>query len=183
MPASKIIRFFSFWFYPLAAAALLYAGKALGLRGLFVSAVWLFAAGLLIWTLIEYFMHRFLFHWHPRSRAMHKLVHELHLAHHAAPRDPDRILARPEVSLPVSALVFGILFAVTRSFFPAAVIMAGIWTGFLYYEAIHYRLHRSAATAAFLGYQRRRHFRHHFVAEDRCFGVTTPLWDIIFGTF
>jgi sterol desaturase/sphingolipid hydroxylase (fatty acid hydroxylase superfamily) len=60
--------------------------------------------------------------------------------------------------------------------------LSGVWAGFLYYEAVHYRVHLTRGQGRFIGRQRRAHFHHHFRAPDRCFGVTTPLWDYVFGT-
>ena len=64
----------------------------------------------------------------------------------------------------------------------AALVMTGLWSGFLYYEWVHYKVHLSASTWGFLGRQRRQHFMHHFAEPNRRFGVTSPLWDFVFGT-
>ncbi|PYR86413.1 MAG: hypothetical protein DMG18_02830 [Acidobacteria bacterium] len=68
------------------------------------------------------------------------------------------------------------------SAFSAAGVITGIWTGFLYYEAVHYRVHFSLSESGFIARQRRRHFYHHFTNNKRGFGVTSPLWDHVFGT-
>ena len=82
----------------------------------------------------------------------------------------------------VSSILYGLLYAITGSVLSAAVILAGIWTGFLYYESVHYRVHFSLSGSGLVGRQRRAHFYHHFTNNKRCFGVTSPLWDYVFRT-
>jgi sterol desaturase/sphingolipid hydroxylase (fatty acid hydroxylase superfamily) len=92
------------------------------------------------------------------------------------------VLVRPAFGLTVSAILFSATFALTGSLLSTTAIMTGIWAGFLYYEAVHYRVHFSLSTSGFIAQQRRTHFYHHFTNNKCCFGVTTPLWDYVFGT-
>jgi sterol desaturase/sphingolipid hydroxylase (fatty acid hydroxylase superfamily) len=146
--------------------------------------LWLFLLGVIAWTLLEYGLHRFVFHvpYQFRNPKTAEFVNASHLNHHSAPRDPDKLLVKPAYGLVISAFLFGITFAVTRSFFSTAGIMSGIWAGFLYYEAVHYRVHLTTAPSGFIARQRRAHFYHHFTNRERCFGVTSPLWDYVFKT-
>ena len=170
-----MIRFRSFWIFPLLAGALItwthhrepqsHAGQLL----------WLWPMGLALWTIIEYFFHRFLLHASSFAGATHGL-------HHEAPRNPDQILVRSFPALLVSTTAFGIIFAATGSLFDSAGIMTGVWTGFLYYELVHYRVHMSLRNSPLLQRQRRAHFYHHFSNSKKCFGVTSSMWDYVFGT-
>lgn len=178
-----LMRFCSFWIFPLAACALLSLTIIREPGRRIFELAWLVPLGVLFWTLLEYCLHRFLFHWHSRSRRIKQLLHQLHLSHHQSPRDPDRILVRPLYSLSASALLLVTLYAMLGSLYFAAGLLSGMWLGFLYYEFVHYRVHLSASTWGLLVYQRRRHFYHHFVDSENCFGVTSPLWDVIFRTF
>lgn len=172
---------FSFWAYPVLAAALLYAGLAGApeLGGLAVVA--LLASGVVSWTVIEYLLHRFVFHPETGRGARERLAERLHGVHHRVPKDPNEILAGPEVSLPPSAVVFGLLLLGTGSLPVAAVVMTGIWGGFLCYEGVHYAVHTSHAQGL-LRRHRRWHFHHHFVDAGVHYGVTSPLWDSVFAT-
>jgi sterol desaturase/sphingolipid hydroxylase (fatty acid hydroxylase superfamily) len=89
---------------------------------------------------------------------------------------------KPGYGLTVSAILFGLAYLLSGSLFTASGIMTGIWTGFLYYEAVHYRVHLTTAPSGFIARQRRRHFYHHFTNKEKCFGVTSPLWDYVFRT-
>ncbi len=176
--------FRSFWMFPLLAILLIDVTARIepGRRGR--ALLWLFPLGVFAWTLLEYGLHRFVFHIRfgfadPKIR---DLVNASHLHHHAAPRDAGKLLVQPAYGLVVSILLFGILYLLSGSAFSAAGIMAGIWAGFLYYEAVHYRVHLTTAPSGFIARQRRVHFYHHFTNRERCFGVTSPLWDYVFRT-
>jgi len=175
------VRFCSFWIYPFLACLLLLLSSQQVPQ--WKELLWLVPVGLLIWSLLEYAMHRLFFHWIPHHRRFKKILQSLHFSHHGDPRNPDKILVRPIYSLPVSALFLGASYTVTGSFFAASALLTGIWLGFLYYELVHYRLHLSKVDGGLLKYQRQGHFYHHFVDSKNCFGVTSPLWDWVFGTY
>ena len=175
------VRFCSFWIYPSLACLLLFLSLQQGTP--WKQLLWLIPFGWLIWSLLEYALHRFFFHWIPHHRSIRKIVQSLHFNHHGDSRNPDKILVRPIYSLPVSALFLGGFYTVTGSLFAASALLTGLWLGFLYYEFVHYRLHLSKADGGLLKYQRQGHFYHHFVDPNHCFGVTSPLWDWVFGTY
>src|SRR5262245_21944751 len=93
----RLYRFRSFWIFPFIAAFLLAMAFRNEPQARSSDLVWLFLLGVLIWTLLEYALHRFVFHIQiPMQNAMLKqFVNAPHLAHHAAPRDPEKILVRP----------------------------------------------------------------------------------------
>jgi hypothetical protein len=135
-----------------------------------------FFLGLVLWTLLEYLLHRFVFH------HFHGIVGTYHLEHHVAPRDLRYIFVRKPWAVGISVLLILVLWGLTGNFLQTAGLMAGIWTGYLYYEAVHYRVHFTSSEGWLIARQRRQHFRHHFHDARRCFGVTTPLWDYVFRT-
>ena len=180
--ASKANLFASFWVYPAFAGLLIYLGRLRAPSTPGVHFVWSIAGGCLLWTLIEYTLHRYVFHSTPSNPRLAQIVHGLHLEHHQHPRDPEKILVRLRVSLPLSFLVWLAAYVVSGSPIVAAGIMTGIWTGFLYYELVHYRVHTSSSIGG-IDRQRRGHFHHHFIDDRKRFGVTSPLWDWIFRTY
>src|SRR5262249_50702533 len=135
----------------------------------------LILGGVLIWTLLEYVFHRFLLHAEFRDPKLRAFVNASHLRHHAVPRDRDQILVQLPFALVTSSIIYATFLAITRSFFATSGIITGIWLGFLYYEAVHYRVHMSLAHSPLLQQQRRAHFYHHFSNSGKCFGVTSPL--------
>jgi len=56
----------------------------------------LFVAGVLIWSLVEYTMHRWVFHYEPKSRWGQRLHFMLHGVHHDYPNDASRLVMPPE---------------------------------------------------------------------------------------
>lgn len=174
------LRFGSFWIYPLLAFLLLTATVSPGSDR--TELYWLVPAGVLTWSLMEYLLHRFFFHLRPLHQKAKRLLRPLHYSHHQDPRNPSKVLVKPHYSLPISALLLAGLYQLMGDLFRASGLLSGIWLGFLYYESVHYRLHQSTRAGGLIGRQRRHHFYHHFVDHGSCFGVTSPLWDKIFGT-
>ena len=139
------------------------------------------ALGYLLWTLIEYFGHRYLFHWEfpgALGRRLHFLIHGVH---HDHPNDPLRLVMPILMSGPimlvawfVASLVFG---ATLR--YP---VLAGFVTGYLAYDMVHYYTHHARPTTRLGLTLRRLHLMHHFRDHDKGFGVSAPYWDTVFGT-
>ena len=135
-----------------------------------VNAVAIFGLGLLTWTLIEYAIHGWL------SHTFSTPVAALHDVHH---RDPHAIFTIGAwLPLAISWLAGIALFG----FDAGMVFVTGAVAGFIAYEAIHYRIHFSWPRTAIEERLRARHLIHHQQVPDRCFGVTSPLWDLIFVT-
>jgi sterol desaturase/sphingolipid hydroxylase (fatty acid hydroxylase superfamily) len=131
----------------------------------------LFAVGLLAWTMIEYLLHRLAFHgFAPHSE------------HHADPTDPVYIVAPLWLSLSSTALLLALFSLAARSWTGGASIVAGVIAGYLAYEAIHLRIHSPAAGGPLLRALRKHHYYHHFASDRVCYGVTSPLWDVVFGS-
>jgi sterol desaturase/sphingolipid hydroxylase (fatty acid hydroxylase superfamily) len=130
-----------------------------------------FGAGLAIWTLIEYLMHRLAFHGFAP-----------HTEHHLNPSDRRYILAPLWLSTSGACSLFGILWLSTGWWRTAASIVSGIIAGYLVYELIHLRIHSGKRGGRLLRALRKHHYYHHFASDRVCFGVTSPVWDFIFRT-
>jgi 4-hydroxysphinganine ceramide fatty acyl 2-hydroxylase len=179
--AAHLIRFSSFWIYPLASAVLVFLARRSESEASAVTFLMLIATGVFFWTFIEYLLHRYVFHTTSSNPALIRFFSKFHRAHHAHPREPEWILARPRTSLPLSGILLLLGYGATGDVGQTAGLLIGVWIGFLYYEWVHYKVHTSSATLG-LNAQRSRHFRHHFVNESQGFGVTSPFWDVVFRT-
>lgn len=135
--------------------------------------------GLAFWTLLEYLLHRFAFHYVPRSPRLREL--QLHLTHHAHPADPHTNVTPLSFSVPVTALVFGGFALATGSLQHGAVLCAGAVLGYIIYELVHFSTHLSRLDGRLIAYWRRYHFTHHEHPRS-CYGFTTPVWDTVFRT-
>ena len=148
------------------------------------SSALLTVAGLAIWTLTEYWLHRLLFHWEPTTfRGGDRLHFIIHGVHHDHPNDKLRLVMPPAVSIPLAALFFG-----------AFVLIFGTPGGLSALRRL-----RSSATSSTttrtttsttsypevreLGKRlREQHMRHHFQDHRYGFGVSSPMWDVVFRT-
>jgi sterol desaturase/sphingolipid hydroxylase (fatty acid hydroxylase superfamily) len=138
------------------------------------------AAGVVAWSFFEYLMHRYAFHYVPRTRLGLALAYLSHGVHHAYPHDPDRLVVPLVVSLPVSILFLaaGYGAAGVRAF----PFLSGFAVGYLAYDLIHYHVHYGTSQRGPFKWLRRYHLQHHFSTPDRQFGVSSPIWDYVFRT-
>jgi sterol desaturase/sphingolipid hydroxylase (fatty acid hydroxylase superfamily) len=139
------------------------------------------AAGYVLWTLFEYWLHRLVFHFEPVDGLGARLHWIIHGVHHDHPNDPLRLVMPPAVSVPL-AVIFALMFDATLGarFAPGAA--AGFFAGYLIYDTTHYFVHHRATQGRLARVLRERHMRHHFQDDTRCFGVSAPYWDNVFGT-
>ena len=144
--------------------------------------LWLLG-GLGYWTLIEYVMHRYVLHWRPRREAIRRIMSAAHELHHLRPTDTEILNVGPLISLPLTAVIYLLTAAVLRSWSSSALLMAGAMLGFFAYEYIHHRVHTRADRRSVFAPLHRSHATHHFINERRNFGVTSPFWDRVFGTY
>lgn len=145
------------------------------------SIVGLAFAGLLMWTLTEYGLHRSVFHWTndtPFGRRFHFLAHGVH---HEYPNDADRLVMPLLTSVPL-AVIFYALFYFTVGVSYAEPLYVGFGLGYLAYDGTHYAVHHFKQSTRIGKYIKRHHMLHHHMDHDGGFGVSSPLWDLVFGT-
>src|SRR5438046_163396 len=101
------------------------------------------AGGYVFWTLTEYWLHRLVFHFEPEDGLGARLHWIIHGVHHDHPNDPMRLVMPPSVSVPLSALFFG-LFALVLGTPEAYPFPPGFLSGYLLSDLLHYHLHHPA---------------------------------------
>lgn len=141
----------------------------------------LWSLGVLAWTLLEYTMHRFVFHYQPKTAFGKRVIFLSHGVHHDYPQDATRLVMPLLVSVPL-AFFFYYLF---QFLFPAyyQALYAGLVSGYLAYDCLHFAFHHFSMKGRLASYLRSYHWRHHFEEQDSRYGVSTPLWDLVFGTY
>src|SRR5215469_15986626 len=104
----RLYRFRSFWIFPIVAFVLLHFSLRVEAKRSAGELLLLFLSGVLLWTLLEYGLHRFVFHVQVplRNPRLRELVNGSHLLHHASPRDPTKVLVKPLFGLVVSAILY-----------------------------------------------------------------------------
>ncbi len=141
----------------------------------------LIIGGVLTWTLTEYLLHRFVFHYEPKSEKGKRLHFIIHGVHHDYPNDSLRLVLPPIISIP-SALVFYTLFFVVFGKVYVLPFFAGFGLGYLIYDMIHYAIHHAPMRGKFALFFKTQHMKHHFKEPNALFGVSSPLWDYVFRT-
>ena len=139
-----------------------------------------FFLGILLWTLMEYVIHRWAFHYEPKSELGKKVHFLVHGIHHDYPRDATRLVMPLLVSLPLAALFFFLFKALFGSFY--LNIFSGFVLGYMAYDSIHYATHHFTMNGKIGKFLREYHLRHHYQDDHTAYGVSNPLWDYIFST-
>jgi sterol desaturase/sphingolipid hydroxylase (fatty acid hydroxylase superfamily) len=140
-----------------------------------------FLCGILLWSLSEYLLHRYVFHW-VNDTSWGKRVHFLlHGVHHDFPNDATRLVMPLLTSTPF-AVIFYSLFYFTVGIRFAEPLWAGFALGYLCYDGTHYAVHHFKQTSRIGKFLKRHHMLHHHADHSGGFGVSSPLWDIVFRT-
>ena len=131
--------------------------------------------GMLLFTLVEYSIHRWLLH-NPKS-----VLFPLHATHHPQPEEPSASL------FPASVVVLGVvwLFVVPLlHLLSASFVIAGFGAAYFYYGLLHHFEHNIKANRLPFRWMQKRwaaHTVHHHLDHTN-FGVMTSFWDYVFQT-
>lgn len=172
------------WIIPIVwgpvISVLLYA--SVQWAGLPWSEAWIWGLlGAFFWTLTEYSLHRFVFHFPVKSAFGCRFHFLMHGIHHLDPWDRTRLVFPPLGGMIVASLIFGILW-LAMPLPMALATMAGLLTGYLCYDMIHYATHHKRMQGRAGKYLKKYHLQHHHKYPDRLYGITQPFWDLVFRT-
>ncbi|MFD1316485.1 sterol desaturase family protein [Namhaeicola litoreus] len=146
--------------------------------------IFIFLFAIFSWTLAEYILHRYLFHWTSENKYIQRFHFIMHGSHHLYPKDEERLLMPPIPGILMATVLFSIFYILfwlfgfpnlTWAYFP------GFFLGYLLYSFLHRATHVNKPPKRFK-YLWKHHNLHHYKYPDRAFGVSTTLWDRIFGT-
>jgi sterol desaturase/sphingolipid hydroxylase (fatty acid hydroxylase superfamily) len=168
--------------YLIILVSLLYYGYANKVVDSPVAGIAIFLGAMFFWTFFEYLFHRYINHldeYFPNSEFAQKIAFTIHGIHHEFPRDRERLIMPPIPGLLIAAmLILGYWLILGDVMF---IFMPGFMAGYLLYTYIHIRIHKSNVPS-FLKAQYRHHALHHYKYPEKAFGVSTTLWDRVFGT-
>lgn len=145
-----------------------------------LETVMFFFIGFFTFTLVEYLMHRYLFHIGTSTARREKFQYTLHGVHHEYPKDKERLAMPPVMSITLSTALLFIF-----KFFIGDVVFAflpGFLVGYAGYLVMHYIQHIFKAPKGFFNSWWANHAVHHYKDQTKAYGVTSPLWDYVFGT-
>ena len=137
--------------------------------------------GLVVWTITEYCLHRYLFHFPARSKVGKWLVYLFHGNHHDDPKDKTRLVMPPAGAI----LIMAVLYLLFGLVVPAPWIepfCAFFIIGYLIYDYIHYSTHHFPMRNPVAKYLKHYHLKHHYSGEGGRYGVSSPLWDKLLNT-
>jgi dihydroceramide fatty acyl 2-hydroxylase len=171
---------------PIVVVLLVYAGLTSKGNAFPVYLPLGFILGLLLWTLAEYTLHRFLFHHKPTSPRQERIFFLFHGVHHAQPQDKTRLVMPLPVSIPMALVFFGLFHLILSGLLKApqwvAPVMAGFLAGYLVYDLTHYATHHFPMRRGYAKFVKRYHMQHHYKDPNKRFGVSSPVWDFVFHT-
>ncbi|MGA2409826.1 MAG: sterol desaturase family protein [Candidatus Binataceae bacterium] len=129
-----------------------------------------FVAGLAAWTFVEYVIHAWL------SHRFQTFATPFHQGHH---RDPHNVFA---IRTWLPLILIWITACALWGFATGVIFFTGVLSGFAIYEWLHYRIHFVLPRSRWEAWLRTRHLIHHAQTDGRGFGVTSSVWDRVFGT-
>ena len=145
-----------------------------------------FVIGIFLWTFLEYTLHRFVFHFNARGKTAERIVFLFHGIHHAQPQVKTRLVMPPAASIPMAFIFYGLYFLIISDLLKLSIwlapLFAGTLFGYVIYDMIHYATHHLPMRSGYLKYLKRHHMAHHYKTPDMRFGVSSPIWDYVFGT-
>ena len=146
----------------------------------FLNFIGYFLLGLFVWTLTEYVMHRFVFHYAPPDKPWAQRLHFIfHGVHHDYPSDAKRLVMPPSVSIPL-ATGFFFLFKYILPEGDVYAFFPGFMIGYLFYDMTHYAIHHFNFKGNIWKKIKQHHMLHHYQDPDKGYGVSSPLWDKVF---
>lgn len=159
--------------------------------------------GLLVWSLTEYVVHRFVFHTKleeeekvrerisrlgPEEAALpaitgwrQKQYWLSHGVHHDFPNDSRRLVMPPALSIPL-AILFYYAFKTLVGANQTPPLFAGFVLAYLIYDTTHYATHHWRLRGKLALRLKKGHMRHHYADAAKDFGVSSRLWDVVFAT-
>jgi len=168
--------------YMLTVIGLLVVGYNMQVVDSFWTGALIYFGAIFFWTFFEYFAHRYLFHideYFPDSKIAANVAYTFHGIHHEYPRDKERIIMPPVPGLMIIGLLYVVFLLLLGDY--AYIFMPGFVTGYLLYTRIHYLTH-TPPVPKFLKPHYRHHSIHHYKYPEKAFGISTMLWDRVFGT-
>jgi sterol desaturase/sphingolipid hydroxylase (fatty acid hydroxylase superfamily) len=170
-------------YIPIIAFMLYYSHAVIGFK--IWPVIFTFSGGTFFWSFFEYLIHRYAFHYMAESERAIRIVYIIHGNHHEYPRDKERLFMPPVPSLIISSTFFILFFTISWAFRVSGYVFAffpGFILGYLIYGTIHYAIHAWNPPFKWMKALWRNHHLHHYKNTEQGFGVSSTLWDHVFGT-
>lgn len=143
------------------------------------TTVGVFLLGFFVFTFVEYWVHRTVFHFEPDTKLKEKLQLP-HAIHHEYPKDKTRLAMPPVVTVVLASVLYALFWLLMRDYVYS--FLPGFLVGYSTYLCVHYTVHAYKPPHNFFKYLWVLHAIHHYKDNKVAFGVSSPLWDWVFGT-
>ena len=167
-----------FWI-PAVAAMLWYAASVWPLYKLLPLYLGMAVAG---WPFLEYFLHRVVYHMDTSSYWGNTAHFLFHGVHHLTPMDKTRLVAPPVLAIFIASPLLAIVYALSPSMAFCWTLTAGLFSGYLVYDEIHYWIHHGTLPWAWLRRLKAHHMAHHYAHPNENYGVSNQWTDVLFGS-
>ncbi|MFT6996948.1 MAG: sterol desaturase/sphingolipid hydroxylase (fatty acid hydroxylase superfamily) [Cryomorphaceae bacterium] len=165
--------------YFIGSAIMLYINFSNGYTGT-LEGISLFLFGAISWTWVEYIMHKHVFHMLPNLKVKKRIQYLFHGVHHEFPRDKTRLAMPPAAAVMILTALF-LIFRVTIGTY-VFTFLPGFIVGYSLYLLMHFSIHSFKPPKNMLGTLWINHSIHHYKDDTIAFGVSTTLWDVVYGT-
>tara|TARA_Y100001954_G_scaffold44472_1_gene46441 strand:+ start:1508 stop:2149 length:642 start_codon:yes stop_codon:yes gene_type:complete len=135
---------------------------------------------ILLWTIIEYTGHRYVFHYNATSTFGKRMLYVIHWAHHDYPDDTKRLVVPPLVTVPAGILLYYLSYLAFGYY--AAPFFTVLVSSYLIYDWCHFACHHLNFKNPYFQKIKKHHLRHHYKDPDHDYGFTTTLWDDVLKT-
>ena len=144
------------------------------------TTVLIFFLGVIFFTWVEYIVHRYVFHMTAETESRAKAQYTMHGVHHEFPKDKTRLAMPPLLSITLATTLFFLFRLILGDF--AYSFLPGMLVGYSAYLSVHYMVHAFQPPRNFFKILWVNHGVHHYKNGDGVYGVSSPLWDYIYGT-
>ena len=142
-----------------ALAAAIWTGRPLEVAALVF-------AGLLLWTFLEYLLHRWMLHWEP-ERPVYKMIRKCfpsHRSHHDSPsKERKNVKLQLKITANLSLVFTAFLIVIGVPAIIALSVNAGVLLGYQTYEYVHVACHHLPMRNAWAARLKRHHAIHHHI--------------------
>ena len=142
--------------------------------------VGMFFLGIISFTWVEYNVHRYVFHMTAETEKRAKAQYTMHGVHHEFPKDKTRLAMPPILSITLATVLLFLFRLVLGDF--VFSFLPGFLAGYSGYLSVHYMVHAFQPPRNFFKSLWVNHGVHHYKNGDGVYGVSSPLWDYIYGT-
>lgn len=167
-------------FHLIVVTCTIYIGNQLHSEATTLQIFSFFILGYFSWTITEYLMHRYVFHWESENKFLKAFHYAMHGYHHEVPHDYNRLFMPPVPAFLFLCAFFGLFYIFLGKY--TWFFLPGFELGYLTYSIIHYTVHVKVPKNKYLNKLWLHHANHHYKTPDKAYGVSSVFWDKIFRT-